>query len=652
MLSSAATAAPRVGTPRRPFLPLSIRRRSVFKKAPKPRRRQLPCPPQALPAAAAVKAAASAAVAAPLTAAAASAAASQPSLAAVAAAALAETCVASALAALSWNLLLCAQIHEEDEDEDEAESDEEGEREDESKQRNNAPSSSSSSSSSEGNTNDTTTPFFAAAIHALGPPLSWACVIAAVTVAVRSVSTVAAAAAAASAAVATKSSTAATTAAALALALSGAASAAAETSLVVSSSGRASVVLLAAWGAVRAKDAAFARYVLLSSSSLTPMTKAGAATKAPAPPRRPRRSPLPRILVPLNSLATWATAAAAVAAALSAAGVDVRPLLAVGGVGGLAVAIGAQAVLANLAAVSFSFFQRLLRGSNYRQKLSTLTHSLPSIHFMSTTTTTKQGVSLFLSRPFVPGERVSLYLGGGHKFLSGVVERVDPARTTVRDDSALPHLLPNRVVAECVIMNESRAARTAAMIGRAAKVGVGAATRGNASSSSSPPSWRSAPRTVSLSFPLRLEDAHLGPAIVLSINKWLSASPLVDKRLPKGASLSAVVEGAAAGATSATTSPPSSLAANATITLSVSAYISAAAASSFTSFRQELLLAVVAAAKEAGSKGGGGRDGGNGSGSGKNNAVPFASSPPLSPPSSSHPTSSPFPPRENRPQDL
>ena len=292
--------------------------------------------------------------------------------------------MASALAALSWNLLLCAQIHEEDEDEDEAESDEEGEREDESKQRNNAPSSSSSSSSSEGNTNDTTTPFFAAAIHALGPPLSWACVIAAVTVAVRSVSTVAAAAAAASAAVATKSSTATTTAAALALALSGAASAAAETSLVVSSSGRASVVLLAAWGAVRAKDAAFARYVLLSSSSLTPMTKAGAATKAPAPPRRPRRRPLPRILVPLNSLATWATAAAAVAAALSAAGVDVRPLLAVGGVGGLAVAIGAQAVLANLAAVSFSFFQSLLRGSNYRQKLSTLTHSLPSIHFMST----------------------------------------------------------------------------------------------------------------------------------------------------------------------------------------------------------------------------------------------------------------------------
>ena len=287
-----------------------------------------------------------------------------------------------------------------------------------------------------------------------------------------------------------------------------------------------------------------------------------------------------------------------------------------------------------------------------------------------------QGVSLFLARPFVPGERVSLYLAGGGagaRFLSGVVERVDPARTTIRDDAALPHLLPNSVVAGCVVVNESRAAltRTAAMMpgGGGGGGGGGAkAEAGKASSSSptaptppsfpsslSPLSWRSAPRSVSLSFPIRLEDAHLGPAIALSVTRWLSACALVDKRLPKGASLSAVVEGAGAGSAAALSSP-SSLSPNATATLSVSAYLSAAAANNFTSFRQELLLVVIAAAKEAGSsKGGGGRDGsGSGSGS-KNNAVPFSTSPlPPPPPPSSHPASSSFPfaPREKRPQDL
>ena len=111
MLSSAAAApaaAPR--GPPRPLLPPFSSRKSVSKKAPKPRR-DLPHP-QALPLTA------SSAAVSPLTAAAAAAASSsQQPFAVVAAAALAETCVASALAALAWKLLLRAQSREDDEDE-------------------------------------------------------------------------------------------------------------------------------------------------------------------------------------------------------------------------------------------------------------------------------------------------------------------------------------------------------------------------------------------------------------------------------------------------------------------------------------------------------------------------------------------------------
>ena len=51
----------------------------------------------------------------------------------------------------------------------------------------------------------------------------------------------------------------------------------------------------------------------------------------------------------------------------------------------------------------------------------------------------------FLSRPFVVGDRVELSSAGGERVLVGVIERVDPMRTIIRTDAALPVTIPNKV---------------------------------------------------------------------------------------------------------------------------------------------------------------------------------------------------------------
>lgn len=54
-------------------------------------------------------------------------------------------------------------------------------------------------------------------------------------------------------------------------------------------------------------------------------------------------------------------------------------------------------------------------------------------------------VAQFLSQPFVVGDRVKI-LGshGGEDAFVGTVERVDPMRTTLRNDSDLPTVIPNK----------------------------------------------------------------------------------------------------------------------------------------------------------------------------------------------------------------
>ena len=56
---------------------------------------------------------------------------------------------------------------------------------------------------------------------------------------------------------------------------------------------------------------------------------------------------LDRIVLPLSSLGGWAMIAVGVLTALHVIGVNIQPLLAVGGIGGIAIGFGAQAVTAN-----------------------------------------------------------------------------------------------------------------------------------------------------------------------------------------------------------------------------------------------------------------------------------------------------------------
>ena len=106
---------------------------------------------------------------------------------------------------------------------------------------------------------------------------------------------------------------------------------------------------------------------------------------------------LEKILIPFAGLASWAVVAAAAVAGLGVLGVDPRPLLTVGGFGGLAVGFGAQSVTSN--AIS--------------------------------------GLQLYLTRPFVVGERVTLQTTTGATVVTGIVERIDPMRTVVRSDKGV-----------------------------------------------------------------------------------------------------------------------------------------------------------------------------------------------------------------------
>ncbi|DBA94457.1 TPA: hypothetical protein ACH3X1_002052 [Trebouxia sp. C0004] len=124
---------------------------------------------------------------------------------------------------------------------------------------------------------------------------------------------------------------------------------------------------------------------------------------------------LERVMLPVSGLASWVVVCAGSLMCLAILGINVQPLLTVGGVSTVLVGLSAQSVLANLIS----------------------------------------GINLFLSRPFVVGDRVELSSGGGERVMVGVIERVDPMRTIIRTDASLPVTIPNKVLSEMIISNES-----------------------------------------------------------------------------------------------------------------------------------------------------------------------------------------------------
>ena len=51
----------------------------------------------------------------------------------------------------------------------------------------------------------------------------------------------------------------------------------------------------------------------------------------------------------------------------------------------------------------------------------------------------------FISQPFLVGDRVQIATSSGTKVLTGIVERIDPMRTIVRNENDVPMTIPNKV---------------------------------------------------------------------------------------------------------------------------------------------------------------------------------------------------------------
>lgn len=129
--------------------------------------------------------------------------------------------------------------------------------------------------------------------------------------------------------------------------------------------------------------------------------------------------PWARIFVPLSGLITWGIIGGAFTASLVSVGIDISPLLAFGGVSSLVVGFAAQSTIAN---------------------------------FVS-------AMALFMSRPFINGDRVQLKSLSGAVIAAGVVEQITPMRTVIRTDAKVPVYINNKDVAGLLIVNESQVRR-------------------------------------------------------------------------------------------------------------------------------------------------------------------------------------------------
>eukprot|EP00892_Ulva_mutabilis_P007257 jgi/Ulvmu1/4903/UM020_0189.1 len=119
-----------------------------------------------------------------------------------------------------------------------------------------------------------------------------------------------------------------------------------------------------------------------------------------------------RALLPANSLASWIIVGAAVVVGLRVVGLDPSPLLTLGSVSGIVVGFASQALLLNLVS----------------------------------------GVSIFITRPFIVGDAVSVRSGAAI-IAQGTIANISPLRTTFLDESSQTVTLPNKMLSDMIITN-------------------------------------------------------------------------------------------------------------------------------------------------------------------------------------------------------
>ncbi|KAK9807577.1 hypothetical protein WJX72_003191 [[Myrmecia] bisecta] len=217
---------------------------------------------------------------------------------------------------------------------------------------------------------------------------------------------------------------------------------------------------------------------------------------------------LERVILPLSGLVSWLVVLVGCLMALHVLGINIQPLLTVGGVSGIIVGLSAQSVMSNMIS----------------------------------------GINIFLSRPFVVGDRIELTTGTGAKMLTGFVERVDPMRTIIRTDTCLPIMIPNKVLSEMIISNESRIMKSRVV------------TNFNKA------------RQYGFTLSLRYQDFDRVEGVVKALRAHLDTTEGLDKRLPLFVGFSSMDNFACNIAVLVHTTPPTSR--------------------EFGSFRQRLLLAI------------------------------------------------------------
>lgn len=128
-----------------------------------------------------------------------------------------------------------------------------------------------------------------------------------------------------------------------------------------------------------------------------------------------------RFLQPLSTLLTWAVVIGATLSSLMIFGVDIGPMLAVGGASTLAIGLAAQSTVSNLVAA----------------------------------------LSLYTSRTFIKGDRVQFKSMSGSTVVAGTVLDIQPLKTLVKTDNGSLTYVNNKDLAmSLMVVNESLESRT------------------------------------------------------------------------------------------------------------------------------------------------------------------------------------------------
>jgi Mechanosensitive ion channel len=165
------------------------------------------------------------------------------------------------------------------------------------------------------------------------------------------------------------------------------------------------------------------------------------------------------LVVNCSGLVSWLVVLAGVLMSMHVVGVNIQPLLTVGGVSGVIVGLSAQSVMANMisginlvglpvsngsaSCWTIAWLHVLVAANVLRDNL----HAVEIARFTSVAAQSQRLPSSmqFLSQPFVVGDRVEILTSGGGRVITGTVERVDPMRTILRSDAELPITMPNKV---------------------------------------------------------------------------------------------------------------------------------------------------------------------------------------------------------------